>query len=127
MLDWFVLSSSQNTRNEIILANQNVGTFLKETERAIQLRFLLSLGTDGILWLPKAAVLPLDEYDKAKEMGTLPPLRLASDEDKEEYARLLAFARKNKIKGARRRLRAETLLRLIRESGLECKSLKNNK
>lgn len=112
---WFLDKNfSQNERYIINLAmmGDELET-LKETEKAVQLRADSDFGT-LTFWCPKSCILKDGEVD---EQMVKKYQRMEAGLNYNE--KLVAFAKENGIKGIRRGMKTQTLMRKITEAGLE--------
>lgn len=103
---------------EYAIAEQEV-EIIKETEKA----YFVGMPTwtiDGEtplylkVWVPKKCTMTKEEYDKSRDEEFNRFI-----EGCDRYEKLLQFCKENKVRGARKGLRKETLLRKISEAGLE--------
>lgn len=109
--NWFLQKNfSQNERIiiETAIMSNELET-LRETEKAIQFKALSDYGT-LTFWCPKSCILKDGEIDKT----------LINQSNGFEYnKKLLAYAKENGVKGVRNGMKTTTLIKKIKEAGLE--------
>lgn len=114
--DWFAskihIPNGYN-RPRILLALD----VLKETEKAIQIEFEIlaihSSLSDSYhkAWIPKSCIESYKAYMEANQARF--------EEGKAKYEKMVAFAKANGVKGIRKGMRKETILKKIAEANLE--------
>ena len=115
--DWFMRTLQERDRHffsEVVI--------LKETEKAYFCEFdgETADGERDVwkkAWVPKSCTQTLEEYE-IEERERNERLQKRFEEGKKAYEELVAWAKKNGVKGVRVGLRKETILKKIEEAGL---------
>ncbi len=114
--DWFL--------KKVLVEKFEAGAYLvdiigveRETEKAyllkVEIGYCSSIEFVTTIWVPKSCTMSVEEYEAQ--------LKKEADNFKkgcEAYEKLVAFAKANKVKGIRKGLRKETILKKIEEAGL---------
>lgn len=118
---WFI-AKNFNQQQQYAISRAERIEVIGETEKAVKVAWFTKYGTITS-WVPKSvcglaekseAAKKVEEQIEAREIEARKRLLAGC----ERYERVLAFAKENKVKGARKGLRLQTLLSKIAEAGL---------
>lgn len=113
--EWFLNKNFTDNKAFIIRMAEESGelSIVSETEKAFKLKAESDFG-NIIFWCPKSCMYTVEEYraEVEKKMN-------AVNKGLEYNRKLLAVAKENRIKGARTGMKTQTLLKKLRENGVE--------
>lgn len=111
---WFI--DKNFTPEERYAADVSDLTIIKETEKAVLIKFVSDFGT-FTKWIPKSCLMTEEDYRIEREKEEKRIARF--EEGKRKYNELIKFAKNNGVKYVGVGLRKETIINKIKEAGLE--------
>ena len=119
---WF-LATNFNQQQQYAISRAESVEVIGETEKAVKVAWFTKYGTITS-WVPKSVCGLAEKSEAAKKVEEEIEARAKAARERLEaaekhYEAVLAFAKENKVKGARRGLKLRTLYAKIAEAGLE--------
>ena len=119
---WFI-AKNFNQQQQYAISRAERVEVIGETEKAVKVAWFTKYGTITS-WVPKSVCGLAEESEAAKKVEEQIEARAKAARERLEaaekhYEAVLAFAKENKVKGARRGLKLRTLYAKIAEAGLE--------
>ena len=119
---WFI-AKNFNQQQQYAISRAESVEVIGETEKAVKVAWFTKYGTITS-WVPKSVCGLAEKSEAAKKVEEEIEARAKAARERLEaaekhYEAVLAFAKENKVKGARRGLKLRTLYAKIAEAGLE--------
>ena len=119
---WFI-AKNFNQQQQYAISRAESVEVIGETEKAVKIAWTTKYGTITS-WVPKSVCGLAEKSEAAKKVEEEIEARAKAARERLEaaekhYEAVLAFAKENKVKGARRGLKLRTLYAKIAEAGLE--------
>ena len=119
---WFI-TKNFNQQQQYAISRAESVEVIGETEKAVKVAWFTKYGTITS-WVPKSVCGLAEKSEAAKKVEEEIEARAKAARERLEaaekhYEAVLAFAKENKVKGARRGLKLRTLYAKIAEAGLE--------
>ena len=120
--NWFI-AKNFNQQQQYAISRAESVEVIGETEKAVKVAWFTKYGTITS-WVPKSVCDLAEKSEAAKKVEEQIEARAKAARERLEaaekhYEAVLAFAKENKVKGARRGLKLRTLYAKIAEAGLE--------
>ena len=120
--NWFI-AKNFNQQQQYAISRAERVEVIGETEKAVKVAWFTKYGTITS-WVPKSVCGLAEKSEAAKKVEEEIEARAKAARERLEaaekhYEAVLAFAKENKVKGARRGLKLRTLYAKIAEAGLE--------